>query len=264
MAVPIYVVDAFTEVPFAGNPAGVCFLEKPLEDSWMASVAHEMGHAETAFLVPLTGGGYNLRWFTPTIEVDLCGHATLASAHALWQSGRLSTGEPACFQTKSGTLVARRDGDSIRMDFPAEPVHEIETPPTLRLAVNKPPVWVGQNRMDMLVQLENAEAVRSLGPSINAIAMLGGRGVIVTAASDVPQYDYICRFFAPAAGVPEDNATGSAQCALGPFWGEKLGKSTMMSYQASPRGAVLGVEVKGERVDIIGKAFTMLEGSLLC
>ncbi|MEA2554339.1 MAG: hypothetical protein QOJ65_2515 [Fimbriimonadaceae bacterium] len=264
MPVPIYVVDAFTEVPFAGNPAGVCLLEKPAEASWMGNVANEMGYAETAFLVPRQDGSYDLRWFTPTMEVDLCGHATLASAHVLWQIGCIDQSEPAKFQTRSGELIARKDGDMIRMDFPAEPVHEIEAPPTLRLAVNKPPVWIGQNRMDMLVQLEDAEAVRSLGPSINAIAMLGGRGVIVTAQSDTPQFDYICRFFAPAAGVPEDNATGSAQCALGPFWQERLGKTQMTSYQASPRGAVLGVEVKGERVDILGKAFTMLEGKLQC
>ena len=150
------------------------------------------------------------------------------------------------------------------MDFPAEPAEEMQAPPTLRLAVNKPPVWVGHNRMDMLVQLEDADAVRTLGPSINAIAMLGGRGVIVTATSDKPEYDFICRFFAPAAGVPEDNATGSAQCALGPFWSERLNKKELKSFQASPRGAVLGVEVKGDRVDICGQAFTMLEGTLKC
>jgi PhzF family phenazine biosynthesis protein len=263
MAVPIYIVDAFTETPFGGNQAGVCILEKQDEEKWMQSVAQEMGFAETAFLDP-SGDGYNLRWFTPTIEVDLCGHATLASAHILWQTGRLKEGKTAKFQTKSGELIAYKKGDTIRMDFPAEPAEEMDAPPTLRLAISKPPVWVGHNRMDMLVQLESAEDVRTLGPSINAIAMLGGRGVIVTAASDTPEYDFVYRFFAPAAGVPEDNATGSAQCALGPFWKERLNKGEMTSFQASPRGAILGVEVKGDRVDICGKAFTMLEGTLLC
>ena len=263
MGVPIYVVDAFSEMPFQGNPAGICILEKPAEDDWMQSVAHEMGHAETAFLYPIQDG-YNLRWFTPTIEVDLCGHATLASAHVLWQTGRLKSDQVAKFQAKSGQLIARKQGEEIRMDFPAEPAEEMDAPPTLRLAISKPPVWVGHNRMDMLVQLEDAESVRTLGPSINAIAMLGGRGVIVTAKSDTPEYDFICRFFAPAAGVPEDNATGSAQCALGPFWSERLNKKELKSFQASPRGAVLGVEVKGDRVDICGQAFTMLEGTLKC
>lgn len=265
MAVPIYVVDAFTDKPFAGNPAGVCLLDQPADEEWMGKVAHEMGHAETAFLVPLNDGTYNLRWFTPTIEVDLCGHATLASAHVLWEAGNLPSDQPARFSTKSGELVCRRQDGGIRMDFPAERVHEIQAPPTLRLALNsKPPVWVGENRMDMLVQLGSAEDVRSLGPSINAIALLGNRGVIVTADSDDPEFDYICRFFAPAAGVPEDNATGSAQCALGPFWQERLGRKEMTSFQASPRGAVLGVEVNGDRVDIIGRAVTMLEGTLRC
>jgi len=264
MGVPIYVVDAFTEKPFGGNPAGVCLLDKPADEQWMQRVANEMQHAETAFLYPLSDGSHNLRWFTPTIEVDLCGHATLASAHILWQVGRLKPDQEAKFQTKSGQLVARKSGDEIRMDFPAEPAEEMDAPPTLRLAISKPPVWIGHNRMDMLVQLESAEDVRTLGPSINAIAMLGGRGVIVTAQSDTPEYDFICRFFAPAAGVPEDNATGSAQCALGPFWSERLGKKELKSFQASPRGAVLGVEVKGDRVDICGKAFTVLEGTLRC
>jgi predicted PhzF superfamily epimerase YddE/YHI9 len=242
----------------------VCLLDAPVEDAWMASVAHEMGHAESAFLVPKGDNLYHLRWFTPTMEVDLCGHATLASAHVLWTTGRLQKGVEARFETRSGLLVARQEDDCIFMDFPAEPVHEIEAPPTLRLAVNKAPLWVGQNRMDMLLQLADAEAVRSLGPSINAIAMLGGRGVIVTAPSDDGTHDFIYRFFAPAAGVPEDSATGSAQCALGPFWGERLGKSRLNSYQASRRGAELGVVLKGDRVDIFGRAFLMLEGSLLC
>lgn len=264
MAVPIYVVDAFTSTPFAGNPAGVCLLEEPADEQWMQRVAMEMCHAETAFLVPLADGSYNLRWFTPTIEVDLCGHATLASAHILWQLGKLKADQAAKFQTKSGELVAVKKGDQIRMDFPAEPAEAMDAPPTLRLAITKAPVWVGHNRMDMLVQLEDAESVRTLGPSINAIAMLGGRGVIVTAVSDTPEFDFIYRFFAPAAGVPEDNATGSAQCALGPFWAERLGKKEMTSFQASKRGAVLGVEVKGDRVDICGQAFTMLEGKLKC
>lgn len=264
MPVPIFVVDAFTGKPFAGNPAGVCLLDAPTPDSWMANVAHEMGYAETAFLTEMEPGRYNLRWFTPTIEVDLCGHATLASAHVLWSKGRVALDRDIRFDTKSGELIARQQDGCIHLDFPAEPVHEIPAPPTLRLAVNKAPIWIGQNRMDMLVQLEDAEAVRSLGPSINAIAMLGGRGVIVTAVSDESEHDFIYRFFAPAAGVPEDSATGSAQCALGPFWSERLGKTTLNSFQASKRGAELGVVVKGDRVDIFGRACLVLEGSLVC
>lgn len=264
MRAPIYVVDAFTDAPFAGNPAGVCLLEQPADGSWMAKVAREMNHAETAFLVERGPNDFDLRWFTPTVEVDLCGHATLASAHVLWQRGLATAGELLRFQTKSGELLARRDGERITLDFPMEKAEPVQAPPTLRLAVNKPVAWVGQNRMDMLVQLEDAEAVRSLGPSISAIALLGKRGVIVTAASDQEGADYVYRFFAPAAGVPEDNATGSAQCALAPFWAERLGKARMMSFQASPRGAKLGAEVKGDRVEIFGTAVTVLEGQLLC
>lgn len=261
---PIYVVDAFTDKPFAGNPAGICLLEKPATEAWMQAVAAEMKHAETAFLVPKERGVYDLRWFTPTIEVDLCGHATLASAFVLWQTARLDPSTEAAFDTRSGRLTARLDGGKIIMDFPAEPATEVEQPSTLRFAFSDPPVWVGQNRMDLFVQLQTAEAVRNLGPSISAIAMLGGRGVIVTAVSDKDEFDFVHRFFAPSSGVPEDHATGSAQCSLAPFWSERLGKSKLTSFQASPRGAVMHAEVFGDRIQIGGKAVMVLEGTLCC
>lgn len=193
MATPIFVVDAFTDTAFAGNPAGVCLLDRAADESWMAKVGREMNHAETAFLVPIEPNNFGLRWFTPTVEVDLCGHATLASAHILWQTGSVKAGEAIRFQTKSGELIARQDGGQITLNFPVEKADAVEAPPTLRLAVNKPVIWVGQNRMDMLVQLEDASSVRSLGPSISAIALLGKRGVIVTAESDQDGADYVYR-----------------------------------------------------------------------
>lgn len=262
--VPIYVVDAFTPAPFAGNPAGVCLLERPADPRWMQDVAAEMKHAETAFVSPRPDGGFDLRWFTPATEVDLCGHATLASAHVLWSTGRLAEEQEARFFTKSGELACRRDGEAIRMDFPAEPPSQVTAHPGLEAALGRPAEWVGQNRMDLFVVLPHAHDVRSLGPRMAAVAMLGGRGVIVTAPSDDPAYDFVSRFFAPAAGVPEDDATGSAHCALAPFWGERLGKRELVGYQASARGAVIGVALKGDRVDLIGRAVTVLEGTLLC
>jgi PhzF family phenazine biosynthesis protein len=259
---PVFVIDAFTTHAFAGNPAGVCLLERPADPHWMQQVAAEMKHAETAFVSPRPDGSFDLRWFTPTTEVDLCGHATLASAFALWHSGRLAKDKAARFHTKSGELSCSLDGEAIRMDFPAEPPYEVTTHPNLETALGTKPVWVGQNRFDLFVELPHAHDVRMLGPRMAAIAMLGGRGVIVTAPSDDPAYDFVSRFFAPQSGVPEDHATGSAHCALGPYWGEKLGKHELAAFQASPRGAVIGVALKGERVDLIGRCALVLEGTL--
>jgi predicted PhzF superfamily epimerase YddE/YHI9 len=263
MAHPLFIVDAFTSKPFAGNPAAVVILERPADAHWMQQVAAEMKHAETAFVSPRPDGSHDLRWFTPAIEVDLCGHATLAAAHVMWHAGVLAPDREARFHTKSGCLSAIKDGESIRMDFPSEPASEVTAHPNLEAALGQKAEWVGQNRMDLLVQLPHSHDVRSLGPRMAAIAMLGGRGVIVTAPSDDPAYDFISRFFAPAAGVPEDDATGSAHCALAPYWGEKLGKKELTGYQASKRGAVIGVALKGDRVDLIGRAVVVVEGKLL-
>jgi PhzF family phenazine biosynthesis protein len=258
---PIYQVDAFTDRPFAGNPAAVCPLDAPRSDAWMQDVAAEMNLAETAFLLP-QDDGWNLRWFTPLLEVDLCGHATLAAAHILWETGRLAPDAQARFTTRSGLLTADRRGDRIELDFPAE--RETETEPSLTLfaALGARPRYVGKNRFDLIVELDDAAAVRALKPDFAQIALLPVRGVIVTARADSPDYDFVSRFFAPQCGIPEDPVTGSAHCCLGPFWSARLNKTTMRGFQASPRGGSVLVGVEGERVILGGNAVTVLRGAL--
>jgi PhzF family phenazine biosynthesis protein len=258
---PLFQVDAFTDRPFAGNPAAVCLLERPADEGWMQQVAAEMNLSETAFLSP-EDGGHRLRWFTPAVEVPLCGHATLASAHVLWESGRLRPDEPARFHTASGLLTAVRADDGIRMDFPARPVEAAEPPPDLLRALAVTPEEVGRNGLDYLVRLGTEAAVRALRPDVALLARLPVRGVIVTARADTPGYDFVSRFFAPAGGIAEDPVTGSAHCALGPFWRDRLGEDTFRAYQASPRGGTVGVRVRGERVDLSGEAVTVFRGEL--
>jgi PhzF family phenazine biosynthesis protein len=261
VSIPIFQVDAFADRPFAGNPAGVCPLGSEPPTRWMQSVAAEMNLAETAFLWPREEG-YQLRWFTPTVEVDLCGHATLASAHVLWEVGRVNPGEPIRFSTRSGILTCTRNDGLIEMDFPAEPASTITPPPELILALGKYPIWSGKNRMDYLLELKSEEAVRELTPDLSALSQLPSRGVIVTAASSTPGVDFVSRFFAPQSGVPEDPVTGSAHCALGPYWGEKLGKTALVGYQASMRGGTVRVRVEGNRVILGGSAVTVFRGEL--
>jgi PhzF family phenazine biosynthesis protein len=255
-------IDAFTAVPFKGNPAGVCVLEQPADEVWMQQVAAEMNVAETAFLWPLESG-FSLRWFTPTTEVDLCGHATLASAHALWESDHIDAQQTAVFHTKSGELRADRDGDWIVLDFPAEGPVETADAATVAAALGCPVAEAAWNRFDLLAELESDSAVRDAEPDLAAIRALGCRGLIVTARSTDPAYDFVSRFFAPAVGVDEDPVTGSAHCFLGPWWGEKLGKPSLTGYQASARGGVVGVELHDDRVYLKGKAVTVLDGQLL-
>jgi PhzF family phenazine biosynthesis protein len=262
MNLPLFTVDAFTSQPFAGNPAAVCLLSGPKEDRWLQQVAREMNLSETAFLQP-EGDGHRLRWFTPATEVDLCGHATLAAAHVLWERGRVRPHEPARFQTRSGVLTARCSGREIEMDFPTTPPEEAPAPAGIAEALGVPLRWVGRNRFDYLIEVAEEETVRTLRPNIAALAALPVRGVIVTARGITPGFDFVSRFFAPAAGVPEDPVTGSAHCALAPFWGQRLGKQEMVGYQASPRGGVVRVRNAGERVFLIGQAVTVLRGELL-
>ena len=262
MAIPILQIDAFTDRPFAGNPAAVCLLEAPRDERWMQDVAAEMNLSETAFVVPREGG-FLLRWFTPACEVDLCGHATLASAHALWETGALPGDQPARFHTASGLLTVSKQGDRITMDFPAEPAAPAPAPPGLVEALGAPAVFTGLNRMDWLIEIADPQALRRLEPDLAAIRKVPVRGVIVTARSDAPQYDFISRFFAPAAGVDEDPVTGSAHCCLGPHWQAKLGKYELRAYQASRRGGVIGVRVRGDRVLLTGHAVTVLRGELV-
>jgi PhzF family phenazine biosynthesis protein len=262
MGLRITQVDAFTDTPFAGNPAAVCLLPAPRDEGWMQSVAREMNLSETAFLVR-QADGYALRWFTPAVEVALCGHATLASAHVLWEDGHLPSSQQARFHTKSGLLTADRAGEWIELDSLAKQEGPSPTPDRLAAALGVTPKYVGRNQFDYLVEVDGETAVRRLAPNHAALATLPVRGVIVTSRADSPGYDFVSRFFAPGAGVPEDPVTGSAHCALGPFWQARLGKSDLLAFQASPRGGVVRVRVVGERVKLGGKAVTVLRGELL-
>ncbi len=262
MPTTIYQVDAFTSSPFSGNPAGVCILPVHGDESWMQQVAREMNLSETAFLNP-EAGGYHLRWFTPVAEVDLCGHATLASAHILWETGELEADQEAHFHTASGPLIARKEGDWIWMDFPALPPQVMTPPEGLGQALGIEPTYVGQNRLDLLAVVDSASEVRALKPDFTRLQAIDSRGVIVTAPSDQPEYDFISRFFAPALGIDEDPVTGSAHCVLGPYWAERLGQQELVGYQASARGGVVKVEVKGNRVLLGGQAVTVMKAELL-
>jgi PhzF family phenazine biosynthesis protein len=261
MGQSISIVDAFTDRPFAGNPAAVCILAEPAQEPWMQLVAREMNLSETAFLNP-EGDSFRLRWFTPTIEVDLCGHATLASAHALWESGRLAPGASATFLTRSGALTARRDGDLIALDFPALPAQPSEPMAEMLAALGAAARYTGISRFDHLVEVESESVVRSLQPDFERLARVLSRGAIVTSRSDDPAFDFVSRFFAPAVGIREDPVTGSAHCCLGPYWGARLGKSQMIGRQLSARGGRVQVETQGDRVRLGGRAVTVLRGEL--
>ena len=271
MTIPIVQVDAFTSQPFAGNPAAVCVLPDGVERDavWMQHVAREMNLAETAFLRASADdpGAFGLRWFTPTVEVDLCGHATLASAHVLWESGRLGAGETARFHTRSGLLTARRRADWIELDFPATPDEEIDAPPDLAGALGVAPRYVGKSRFDYLVEVDNEEAVRALRPDFARLRAVEARGVIVTSraanGAASPRVDFVSRFFAPAFGIDEDPVTGSSHCCLAPFWSRRLGKQTFLAHQVSERGGVLKLTLDQDRVRIGGQAVTVLRGDLL-
>jgi PhzF family phenazine biosynthesis protein len=262
MQAELHLVDAFTQAPFRGNVAGVCIPDGPADDAWMQQVASELNYSETAFLFP-EGTNWNLRWFTPKDEVRLCGHATLAAASVLWETGRVSRDKEIVFETLSGKLTARRDGDWISMDFPAEPPATSMPIPGLGQALGVEPLYTGRNRFDILVELPLADDVCSLEPDLNALSAIRTRGIIVTAASDLPHFDFVSRFFAPAVGVPEDPVTGSAHCCLGPYWGEKLKKTEMVGFQCSPRGGSVRVKLEGDRVILSGHAVHVLSGKLL-
>lgn len=261
----IYQVDAFTTNPFKGNPAGVCILDEEKPEKWMQSIAMEMNLSETAFLLK-QGEEFSLRWFTPKKEVSLCGHATLATAHILWQTGQLKETAVAHFQTKSGLLSAKKDGDWIELDFPARPVKKIHVFRILNLALGAVPVSTSVAASDKgdyyLLELENEEAVRSLNPDFKQLLSINARAVIVTSRADDPAYDFISRFFAPWLGINEDPVTGSAHCYLAPYWSEKLGKTSLTGYQASDRSGVIGCCCEGERVILRGQAVTIFCGDL--
>jgi PhzF family phenazine biosynthesis protein len=263
MPVRIIQVDAFTNRPFAGNPAAVCVLPAPAPEEWMRHVAREMNLSETAFLVP-RDGGFDLRWFTPAVEVGLCGHATVASAHVLWEDGHLPPGQQARFHTRSGLLLADRRGDWIELDFPAKRVAAAEAPAELlpALGVTRA-AFVGKNVFDYLVEVDSEATLRALAPDHSALRKVPVRGVIVTAPSANAEFDFVSRFFAPGSGVDEDPVTGSSHCALAPYWGERLGKTSMTAFQASARGGVVRVRLAGDRVILGGQAVTVMTAELL-
>ncbi len=263
MTQTIYQVDSFTDAPFAGNPAGVCVLPEPRDDRWMQNVAKEMNLSETAFLLK-QDDGYSLRWFTPAVEVDLCGHATLASAHILWEMGALAADRQAHFHTRSGLLTAdRRAAGWIEMDFPAKPEERTDAPAGLAEALGVEPVYVGQSQFDLLVEVESEAVVRSMQPNFTLLEKIPARGVIVTSLAASGDFDFVSRFFAPRVGVNEDPVTGSAHCCLSPFWSKRLGRNELVGYQASARGGVVRVRLDGERVHIGGQAITVLRCELL-
>ncbi len=267
--ISVFQIDAFADRPFAGNPAAVCLLDAPRETEWMQRVAAEMNLSETAFVEERAeGDGFNLRWFTPAIEVNLCGHATLASAEALWRSGRLAPTAIARFLTRSGWLTAERKEDEqkkpwIELDFPARQATECAPPPGLLEALGARALWVGRSRDDYLVEVASEDEVRSLAPDFVRLRTVETRGTTVTTRGTNGRHDFVSRFFAPAAGIDEDPVTGSAHCTLTPFWAARLGRSEMVGFQASRRGGEVRVRLEGDRVRLGGRAITVLEGHLL-
>jgi len=269
MATRIYKVDAFTDRPFSGNPAAVCILGAPRNEKWMQAVAREMNLSETAFITRKGKGTFGLRWFTPTTEVKLCGHATLASAHIIYDKGIVPPGIPISFNTLSGELKASKRGEFIELDFPAQPGRQARALPGLEKALGVRPKYVGVNRgLYYLVEVGSERAVRDLDPDMGLLRKISGKGgksmhgVIVTSRASSKGYDFVSRFFAPAMGIDEDPVTGSAHCYLGPFWKERLGRDSFTAYQASKRGGTVKVTVHEDRVLLGGKAATVLEGEL--
>jgi PhzF family phenazine biosynthesis protein len=262
MVLPLFHVDAFTDRPFAGNPAAVCLLPSWKDEQWLQAVAREMNLSETAFLVKQTDY-FDLRWFTPTVEVDLCGHATLAPAHVLWQLGLAKPGEEIRFSTKSGILKAALRGQDIELDFPLKPEEPAQAPPGLVDALGVSPRYVGKNQFDYIVEVESEAVLRSMAPDFKRPATVSVRGIIVTSRSLDPRFDFVSRFFAPGAGIDEDPVTGSAHCCLGDFWRKRLGKNEFLAYQASARGGVVKVRVTNDRAFLSGRAVIVAKGELL-
>jgi predicted PhzF superfamily epimerase YddE/YHI9 len=261
MPFPLFHVDAFTDRPFSGNPAAVCLLPAWRNDDWLQAIAREMNLSETAFLLKQRGL-FELRWFTPTVEVDLCGHATLASAHILWQQRQVE-GDEIRFSTRSGILKAFRRGDEVELDFPLTPEEAVEAPPGLLSALGVSARYVGKSPFDYLVEVESEAALRAIAPDFKRLAAVPTRGVIVTSRSADPRFDFVSRFFAPATGIDEDPVTGSAHCCLGAFWRKRLGEAEFTAFQASARGGVLKVRVTEDRAYLGGKATTVARGELL-
>jgi predicted PhzF superfamily epimerase YddE/YHI9 len=262
MTIRIIQVDAFTAEPFRGNPAGVCVLDEWASEEWMQAVAAEMNLSETAFLVR-QGKGFAIRYFTPMVEVPLCGHATLASAHVLWEEGIVPGEETIALCASGGPLAAGREGEWIRLDFPAIPATEAAIPEGLSEALGAEILGAYQSwESGYLVELASVETVRGLEPDFTRLRAFGP---IVATAQGTPAAgcDFVSRFFAPSLGIDEDPVTGVAHCSLAPFWAERLGPHELVGHQLSRRGGVVKVRARGERVDILGQAVTVMHGEIL-
>ncbi|EFH84269.1 PhzF family phenazine biosynthesis protein [Ktedonobacter racemifer] len=263
MSLPVFFVDAFTNTPFAGNAAAVVVLDGPREDAWLLRVASEMNQAATAFIYP-QDNGYNLRWFSAKVELELCGHGTLASAHTLWGQGYLASDAQARFHTRAGLLTANKVGEWIELNFPAKPEEQAEILPIFAESLGATPLYIGKSQLDYIARLESEAVVRGLQPDFARLVTIPARGIIVTAQADANHdYDFVSRFFCPSVGINEDPVTGSAHCALSPFWSKQLGRDQLTGYQASARGGVVRVRLDGERVHLGGQALTTLRGELL-
>ena len=259
----IFQVDAFTERPFEGNPAGVCVYSGDKDPEWMQNIAAEMNLAETAFVRPRPDGGFELRWFTPMCEVDLCGHATLATAHTLWETGLLPSGEQAQFHSRSGLLTADKRDNWIHLDFPAVKPEAAKVTKTHERALGAAPVVFLKHQFGTLSEMESVEIVRNLEPKLSALAKTAGDIHIVTALDGSGEYDFVSRVFCPRIGIPEDPVTGAAHCCLGPYWKERLGKDRFNAFQASKRGGTVVVEVRGSRITLEGQAVTVIRGEIV-
>ncbi|WP_040767449.1 PhzF family phenazine biosynthesis protein [Novipirellula maiorica] len=264
--IPIWQVDAFTERAFGGNPAAICLLDSAVDGEWMQQVAAEMNLAETAFVVPSDAkDSFDLRWFTPTTEVDLCGHATLAATHVLIEQRRVEANCPIRFQTRSGELVCQQIGSKIALDFPATAANESLDPVVIdecQSALGITATFAARTKFDILLVVDDPQTVRELKPNFMALANIVTRGIIVTARGDEQGIDFISRFFAPQSGINEDPVTGSAHCCLAPYWYACLGRDRLVGYQASSRGGMVYTELRGDRVQLSGNAVTVMEGRL--
>jgi PhzF family phenazine biosynthesis protein len=271
MALPLLQIDAFTDMPFRGNPAAVCLLDAPRDAAWMQHVAAEMNLAETAFLVPNGAEGhgarFGLRWFTPVTEVPLCGHATLASAHALWSTGRVPASSPITFDTLSGALAARPADGAITIDLPARHATETAVPDVVSKAIGATAVWTGSagkgpSNVDYIIECASEAEVRAIRPDFSALRGVPC-GVIVTAPAGTPGADVASRYFASYYGIDEDPVTGSAHCVIATHWARKLGRSTFVARQVSAREGILRIRLEGDRVYLTGHAVTVLQGELV-
>lgn len=264
MNLPFFIVDAFTNVPFGGNPAAVCIVEQDVDAAWMQNVAAETRLSETAFIQSGSGSRFNLRWFTPTVEVNLCGHATLASALVLWTEDRVPSSQNIEFETKSGLLTATRVAEGTAVDFPSISSHSIEVPPDLEDVLGIDFVWVGTAGEDLLIEVDDPVLVKNFQPNFSKLSTVETRrGIIITAKGDTDgSADFVSRFFAPRFGIDEDPVTGSAHCALGPYWGAKLGKQELNGHQVSARGGKIAIILAEDRISLIGNGVTVMKGEL--